>query len=159
MAIKYIPLVNGGVAIVDEADYDLLKDYRWHLNKKTGYVSRFGLNEKTGKKGSIYMHRQVMGFPDTLVDHENGMKTDCRRSNLRLATPAQNRQNTRKQRKKTYSKYKGVSKFKGSWKAQIVHKYKHYHLGTFRSEEEAAMAYNLKAIEFFGEFAEINNVG
>lgn len=158
MSIKYIPLSGGQLAIVDEVDYDSVKDYKWHLNLKTGYVYRYGINPKTGKRGSLYLHRQVMGFPDKLVDHENGMKTDCRKKNLRLATPSQSRQNTRKQKKKSSSKYKGVTRSGNRWRSQLSHNRKHYYLGTYIDENEAALAYNRKAIELFGEFAVINHV-
>lgn len=157
--IEFIPLSGGRVAIVDAEDYDSVKDFRWHYNPKTGYVYRYGLNEKTGKRGSIYLHRQIMKFPDNLVDHRNGMKVDCRRSNLREATPSQNQYNKRKQKAKAASKFKGVTKGKYSWVARICYQNKNHCIGSFKTEEEAAIAYNSKAKEFFGEFAVLNNVG
>jgi hypothetical protein len=56
------------------------------------------------------------------------------------------------------SKYVGVSLEKASqkWIAHITYNRKMYHLGTFINEEDAAKAYNQKAIEFFGENARIN---
>ena len=157
--IELIPLSGGRVAIVDEEDYESVKDFRWHFNPKTGYVYRYGLNEKTGKHGSIYLHRQIMGFPDNLVDHKDGVKVNCRRSNLREATPSQNQYNKRKQAKKSASKFKGVTKSEYSWVARIHHNKKRLWLGAYKTEEEAAIAYNSKAKELFGEFAVLNNVG
>lgn len=46
----------------------------------------------------------------------------------------------------------------GKWLAQIMHNYKNHCLGYFASETEAAKAYNKKAIELFGEFANVNRI-
>jgi hypothetical protein len=53
--------------------------------------------------------------------------------------------------------FKGVMLLpSGNWMAQIVFKGVHYSLGTFLTIEQAASAYDKKAIEFFGEFAKTN---
>jgi len=56
--------------------------------------------------------------------------------------------------------YKGVSFYKSysKWRATIMINSKQVHLGYFVSEIEAAKAYNAKAIELYGEFANINNI-
>lgn len=56
----------------------------------------------------------------------------------------------RKSNKKTYSKYVGVSYNKNhkKWIAMISRYRKRYFLGYFKNEEDAALAYNKKAIEF-----------
>ena len=60
--------------------------------------------------------------------------------------------------RKTSSQYKGVTleKKSGKWIAQIRIDGKRKYLGIFTSEEEAAMAYDLKAEEAHGEFAVLN---
>ena len=54
--------------------------------------------------------------------------------------------------------YKGVCLCKKSnkWRATIMIDGKNKHLGLFTNEEDAAQAYNTKAIELFGEFANLN---
>lgn len=47
----------------------------------------------------------------------------------------------------------------GRWTASIVHGYKQRHLGTFQTAEDAARAYDAKAVELFGEFAWLNFPG
>jgi group I intron endonuclease len=56
------------------------------------------------------------------------------------------------------SKYVGVcwNRNKNKWQATIKKNKKCYNLGMFLSEEEAALAYNKKAIELYGENANIN---
>jgi hypothetical protein len=52
-------------------------------------------------------------------------------------------------------KYKGVTfcKTTKKWRAQL-----NGHLGRFNTIEEAAIAYNTAATEYFGEFAHLNKV-
>lgn len=42
------------------------------------------------------------------------------------------------------------------WQADIAIKGDRHYLGSYTSEEEAALAYNTAAIERFGEFARLN---
>jgi hypothetical protein len=74
-------------------------------------------------------------------------------SNCRWATRSQNCQN---RRKASASKFKGVRRIAGSlqrpWQARVLKK----HVGVYATEEEAARAYDAKALELFGEFACLN---
>ena len=71
------------------------------------------------------------------------------------ATRQQNIINKPKTTKKTTSKHKGVWK-ESAWRAGIKHNAKTIHLGSFTTEDEAARAYNEKALALFGEFAKLN---
>jgi hypothetical protein len=79
--------------------------------------------------------------------------------NLRLATSSQNCANSPKSKNNT-SGYKGVTWHKQhkKWYAQISKDRKNYFLGLYFKAEEAALAYNKKALELFGEFAYLNDV-
>ncbi|MCV5968484.1 hypothetical protein, partial [Lactococcus petauri] len=44
------------------------------------------------------------------------------------------------------------------WEARIQHNKKQITIGYFNNEEEAALAYNKKAIELHGEFASLNKI-
>lgn len=86
------------------------------------------------------------------IDHRDTNKQNNRIENLRLATRQQNLFN-RKVFSKTQSGFKGVSKDKNVWRAQITINYKTVHLGSFSTVKRAALAYQQKATEIHGEFA------
>lgn len=76
------------------------------------------------------------------IDHINGVKTDNRISNLRIANQMENSQNRVAQRNST-SRFLGVSKVAatGRWHAQIGHRGKKYSIGLYDSEADAYEAY------------------
>jgi hypothetical protein len=89
------------------------------------------------------------------IDHINRDTTDNRLSNLRAATQLQNSAN---KSSRGFSKYRGVYYHRKNKKwcaCGVKYQVKHY-LGTFNTEEEAAVAYNTWAKEFHGEFANLN---
>ena len=92
------------------------------------------------------------------VDHDT--INDCV-NNLRWVTQSENSMNSKKQNRSTHSRFKGVSfhKQRQRWSAQIAQDGHLHHLGLFDTEEDAALAYNAKAIELFGEYAYINDLG
>lgn len=95
--------------------------------------------------------------PVNQVDHIDCNKSNNRIANLRDATPSQNHANTRV-RKKNPSGIKGVytsNRKKFPWKASIHFNNKTIYIGYYKTKEEAALAYEKAAKEYFGEFARI----
>tara|TARA_R110000822_G_scaffold298914_1_gene421788 strand:- start:198 stop:707 length:510 start_codon:yes stop_codon:yes gene_type:complete len=92
------------------------------------------------------------GFKEELeVDHISGNTTDNRVINLRMVTKAGNGRSFQRPTKNATSKYRGVhfdSRRNNPWVAQIAPGGDHYSLGSFRTEVEAAEAYNDAAIKF-----------
>ena len=70
-------------------DDERLSKHKWHITKR-GYVVA------TIEKKTVQIHQFLTDFPGAAVDHVNGIKTDNRRENLRVATPQQNAANKRK---------------------------------------------------------------
>ena len=138
--------------IVDLEQVETLSHFCWY--GKTGEWDKYARAMSHGKE--IKMHRLIMGVTDLKihVDHINGNTYDNRKSNLRLADNATNHMN-QKGRKDNKSGYKGVSFRDGKWTARIGNG-GYYHLGTFKTAEEAAKAYDEKAKELYGEFALLN---
>lgn len=155
--MKEIPLTKGKVAIVDDSDYEGLSKFKWHaLNGK--YAARSVWDSKTKKKRILLMHREIAGFPEGLdVDHINLNTFDNRKVNLKAITHQHNCFN--RPGLKGHSIYKGVNKVSnGAWSARITVSDKRINLGTYKTEEDAAKAYNIAALELIGEAAMLNDV-
>lgn len=166
-----IPLTKGMITWISPEDADIA-GWGWYA-KQAGskkYPAYYAMYSSSmgGIKTEYYLQDLVWsrafdadvpnGF---LVDHVNGDKLDNRRTNLRLATKSQNEQNKRKRRSNTTSRYKGVVKMtnrKKCWRATLTMEGYNLHLGTFYTEEEAAIAYNEAAYKHFGEFALLNEI-
>jgi hypothetical protein len=147
-------------ALVDDADFEWLSRWKWHAHTGCGTVKNgaiFYAKGKiflNGKMSAVYMHRLIISAEKGQeVDHVNCNGLDNTRSNLRLCTRSQNCQNTRKITP-TSSIYKGVSwdYQRGKWEARIKRK----RIGFYEKESDAAMEYDKKAIELYGEFARPN---
>jgi hypothetical protein len=76
--------------------------------------------------------------------------------NCRFVTGQQNSQNRRGWTKKSSTRFKGIVKVSTGWSACVGHNGTKHYLGTFRTDEAAARAYDRKARELFGEFAHLN---
>lgn len=96
-------------------------------------------------------------WPQHETDHVNGKRADNRWRNLRAATCHQNRWNSRKCRRNK-SGFKGVhwSKAMKSWCAGICARGVSFHLGFFRTAQQAHAAYCDAATRLHGEFARHN---
>ncbi len=151
-----ILLSNGQKAIVDDNQAERLSKFRWlyHKRKQCFYARRWFT--ENGKRGSIYMHQEILG-KGSHIDHIDGNGLNNRRSNLRQGSQSQNMQNRRKHIVGD-SKYKGVHKSYGQFKASIRVNGTLITLGHFRSEQEAAETYNLAANSFWGEHANLNKI-
>lgn len=140
-------------ALISPEDYDLVASYTWWFSTGYAYTK---IDDKV-----ISMHRLILGASKPFeVDHINRNRLDNRRENLRLASHQQNMMNANYKKRPTSSIFKGVymPRNKSKWKAKIQHNGKAIHLGTYIDEKTAAMAYNNKAKELFGEFATLNKI-
>lgn len=152
--MKEIPLTRGQVAIVDNADYTYLSQFKWFAWKDRKNGMYYAM-----RSPSILMHRVIMGLtdPKIQVDHKNGNGLDNQRENLRTATGRQNQYNQGIHRNNT-SGFKGVywQKSARKWRAFIKVRGKQVHLGLFDDPQKAAQAYDIAAIHHAGEYAKLN---
>ncbi|MDA3818433.1 MAG: AP2 domain-containing protein [Prolixibacteraceae bacterium] len=143
-----------GTVLIDASDIELVNKYKWYFNSD-GYATTTPKN-----RIAIRMHKLIFPVESPhQVDHANKNKSDNRRCNLRKATTGQNRSNVGLTNSNTIG-FKGVSKRPGvkSWRAMIKYKQKQISIGTFKSAQEAADAYDKAALELHGEFAYTNKM-
>jgi hypothetical protein len=151
---RYIPLVQGGFAVVDAEDYERLMKHKWYLCQEGNvfYAFRYTIGKQ------IRMHREIMNAPKgVMVDHidRNGLYN--RKRNLRHCNRRQNSYN-RRGNSRGSSQYKGVfwHNVCGKWEARITYNGNTNYLGLYENERDAARAYDEKAKEFYGDFAYLN---
>lgn len=172
--MKLLPLSQGLFAQVDNADYELVSKYKWTAKRQRQgnyYASRSVRIED--KSLNIFLHRFIMNTPkDQYVDHIDHNGLNCQRNNMRNCSLSQNQQNRSPHGKVNYL---GVSKRSPFQKAKqpdgSIKTYKNtpaykafirpkngkfLYLGKFDNPEDAAHAYDAKAKELFGEFANLN---
>lgn len=145
------------------------------LTKLLDYDPETGIFERTSKTGSIkqagslrkdgyrhlyinnkcYLEHRLAWFyvygvwPKDQIDHINGIKDANYIDNLREATHSENMKN---------QKGKGYRKNYNKWTARIKLNGKEIYLGSFETEKGAALAYNVAAKKYHGEFANLNEI-
>jgi hypothetical protein len=137
----------------------MLDQYSWSLSwNSNGSPKRI---ETQINSETVGMHCLVLSSTSNVIDHANGNIFDNRFSNLRVATYSQNQANRGKSPRKTTSQYKGVSWYArdNNWQAGIKVNKVSINLGRYKTEKQAARAYNEAAIKYFGEFAKLNEFG
>lgn len=130
-----------GVALIDDEDAERVSAHRWCLGSE-GYALR-GVRLSSGRMRMFALQRELVGLrhgDPRVVDFENGDRLDCRRSNLRVVTRAQDAQNIHGGRGR--SEHRGVSwdRHRGKWKARATVGGCVRNLGYFEQEQEAAAA-------------------
>lgn len=163
-------------AIVDAEVYDyisknpylqkikFLENLRIHSRGYAFFQKNWKQKDGSYKSETIYLQKLVaQNFIDKpeskerlLVRFINGNTLDCRIKNLEWSTLSNVVRNT----KKTDNKlgYRGVVKHGKKYQAIIYVKRKAINLGSFDSPEDAALAYNRKSIELFGETKSLNRI-
>jgi len=148
--MKKIRLTQGRFALVDDADFVWLSQWKWYYTKD-GYAAR---SVWKPKKRILRMHREILELknPEIYGEHRDGNCLNNRRSNLRKSSNSQNQMNCHVKN----GRYKGVYLEGKRWTASIKKNQKSMYIGSFEKMKDAARAYNNKAKEIFGEFARLN---
>ncbi len=160
--MREVMLTRGKVALVDDEDFDLVRDYTWRAYKgNQSWYAATSIKKADGRFTTLSLHFLLMGRNNLEVDHKNGNGLDNRRNNLRFSTSLQNSRNKPKfnsERRQFTSLYKGVHfhKKSGKWRAMIKISGMQRHLGLFSDPTQAAHAYDQAAQHYFADFARTN---
>lgn len=157
---KLIPLTQGYSAVVDDADFEWLSQWKWCVSmmgrpgRKKPYAVRGAWED--GRTRIILMHRVISGAGEgEKSDHRDRDGLNNVRSNLRVCSQAQNTLNRPgNQTGRKTSKYKGVYWSKGinRWVARFQEK----HVACCKDEIDAAKAYDSAAKNVSADFAWLN---
>ncbi|NME72136.1 AP2/ERF family transcription factor [Flammeovirga aprica] len=162
--------------IVDDHVYEYLRDnpyyksldfiynLREHSSGRAVFQKSWKQSDGKYKTETIYLHKLIAEkYLDegskgdyTLIRIINGNKLDCRIKNLTYSNRSIIKRNTPSKHNKTG--YIGVVKDKYSYRAVIYKDRKPISLGTYKTPQEAALAYNKKSIELFGKTRNLNKI-
>ena len=152
--MKEIKLTQGQVALVDDEDYDFLNQWKWYAHKGRKDGLFYAGKRNNGDIKQIWMHRLIMNTSRGLtVDHIDHNGLNNQKCNLRNCSMSQNKMNVTPI---GLSKFLGVHPRNDKYVAQIKVNGKKIYIGTFKTEEDAAHAYDNAAKKYFGEFANLN---
>lgn len=183
--MKEIPLAGrlgaGMVAMVDDADFEWLSQFRWtateggfrqtmedgkQIRRGTFYAVRSAISTRpdgTMGRGSRAMQSDILypgercpkGFK---ADHEDGDGLNNQRHNLRLVNNSISNLNRRLSPTRNTSGYRGISfdKTTGCWNVTLSAEGERHHRKGYKTPERAAAVYNSMARHLYGEHAQFN---
>lgn len=139
--MKEIPLTQGKVALVDDEDYSLVMQYKWHANRNynTFYAAHNIYLRPNVRERRLVMHRLIMNPPGHMqIDHINHNGLDNRKENLRVVTI---RENSMNRVDKSSTGYTGVVRYGTRFNAHIRINGVYKSLGYFNTSQDASAAY------------------
>jgi hypothetical protein len=152
LTMKTLPLTRGRVAIIDDADYEALSQFKWcYSGGDSGYAVRRVSKAEGGR--IVYLHRLIAKAQEgEVVDHINRDKMDNTRANLRLVT-AQHNVINRPIHKRNKTGIKGVymSPF-GKYVVNMSLNNRTKYLGTFDTLDQAEACRAAACEKFYGVY-------
>lgn len=137
------------IILISTCDIEKISKYKWHFD------GRYAKSQQ-----GIYLHRLIAGEWEREVDHINRDTTDNRRTNLRAVTRRQNAWNVSGRKRGAsgfIGVYKHMTKSGLKWRARISYNKKGFWLGSYKTPEDAAAAYDAAVIELRGENFAVTN--
>jgi hypothetical protein len=143
------------------AKVDLINNLRKHSSGCAVFQKTWKKSDGSFKTETIYLHKLVAekflihlkSKENNLVGAKNGNKLDCRLENLVYRSRAVS---SRKRKTSSKTGYTGVYKENNRYRAVISIDRKSVHIGMFDTAEEAALAYNKKSKEIYGDSGKQN---
>lgn len=129
--IDNVPTGKRYAVLIDAEDVERVSKHKWNVNIQRNRYNYTTVVSMVDKK-LVKMHRFILGYyGDLVVDHINGNTLDNRKSNLRIVTPTENKQNVNPV---------GIYKRSGKWAASFQRDNQQHWVGTFNTAEEARQA-------------------
>ena len=144
-----IKLTKGKVAIIDEADWPIVKDHTWLAVSSGGkFYARTVVRNPDGTRTYVYMHRLLLqaNGPRIRAKHIDGDTLNNRRANLAIRGAA-----TQGLMPAEDSALDGVSwdAKRRKWKAKIL-----IYIDYYPTKEAASAAYSAAARELGGDHSQ-----
>lgn len=154
--------IKGHEVLIDRDKVEKILPYTWYIQDRIKAKTRYIATSMVvnGVRKYVLLHRFLLNPDKTkVIDHINHNTLDNRLCNLRICTYSENNRNTTS-RTNTSSKYLGVhlNKKSNMFSAKLRYNGTRLWLGSFKTEIEAAKAYNEAAIKYHGEFANLNKI-
>jgi len=160
---RKIYLGEGAYTIVDPDVYYENCQYIWFLSEGSKTYAARTIKTGPEKARVSYLHKEIIkSRKGKLIDHRDNDPFNNLRTNLRQATFSQNMMNRPKIKTKTTSKYRGVCWSKRSKKWRVAIRYMQRgraiikHLCYTSDEIEAAHTYDMAALKYHKDFANLN---
>lgn len=146
--------VSGKAILISTEDEYMFNSHNWYLVKARQIQEKYYISTSINKR-TVYLHRIISkAIKGEVVDHVNRDTLDCTRENLRIVTSSFNRLNSSVSSNKKGSQFKGVfykkNRVRPYYSLLRVANKKAIYLGSFKTEYEAADAYNSKMFELYG---------
>jgi HNH endonuclease/AP2 domain len=161
LMLRYDP-ESGSLHWLQRSDAPKFWNTKWAGKPAFTALDNHGYRIGSVANRTLKAHRVIWAivhgaWPEDMIDHRDGDRSNNRLANLRLASNTENQRNT-KSLPGSSSRFLGV-RWEGArdrWRAEIRANGKKVHLGYFVDETDAAMAYDAAAAKHFGEFASLN---
>ena len=160
--MKKIKLNNGLYATIDDEDYEIVLLFE----QLVGDPWKVSNNISTTNKAVVtasgnFLHRIVMRTKKgRCIKHLNGDGLDNRKENLLECSLSYAKSTQKGVMKNNRSGFRGVSDngpaYRKKWRAELNYEGQRYRLGNHYDKQDAARTYDKKALELFGEDAQLN---
>lgn len=142
--------IAGKFAVIDDEDFSLID------GKQLSVIgSKSDCRYVVVGRPAIPLHRLVLQANEgEVVHHRDGNGLNNSRSNLIKVSACENSKGKTGHRRRHKLAYKGYglkcTSYGNTYRAEIGVDYQHVYLGTYENEVDAAIAYDLAALKYFG---------
>ncbi len=161
---RFLKLENGEKVKIDTQDFDSARKHKWYMIQQRNSGKRQAVTNLKTDNGykQVTLGRFIMKPPKGKFVYPRRSREilDYRRENLIICSMKERQIMLPKRKSTCSSPFKGVAweKSRKKWRAHIDIKGQTRTIGYFEDEKQAALAYNKKAKDLYGDIAYQNNV-